>query len=161
MKRIDAHQHFWNYDSARHDWITDEMSAIRKDFLPPDLSPLLQQHNFDGCVTVQVDQSENETQFLIDLANKNDFIKGVVGWVNLQADGMEQRLEHYRNFKIVKGFRHILQGEEDRKFMLNSQFMRGIGLLQRNNFTYDILIYADQLKYINDFVSAFPEQKFV
>jgi L-fuconolactonase len=79
----------------------------------------------------------------------------------LQADDIEQRLEYYKNFKIIKGFRHILQAEADRKFMLNAEFMRGIWLLQENNFTYDILIYADQLKYMKAFISTFPKQKFV
>jgi L-fuconolactonase len=161
MKRIDSHQHFWKFDPVRDAWITDEMKAIRKDFLPDDLRPLLSEVNFDGCVAVQVDQSEEDTQFLIDLAKQNDFIKGVVGWVNLQADNVEERLDYYKSFKIVKGFRHILQGEQNRKFMLDSKFMRGVALLQKYNFTYDILIYADQLKYVKDFVSALPEQKFV
>ena len=161
MNRIDAHQHFWKFDPVRHNWITNEMSVIKKDFLPHDLQPLLLKNNFDGCVVVQVDQSEKETQFLIDLANENDFIKGVVGWVDLKAENIEEKLEYYKTFNIVKGFRHILQAEEDRKFMLNSQFMRGIGLLKKNNFTYDILIYADQLKYVKAFAAAFPKQKFV
>jgi L-fuconolactonase len=161
MNRIDAHQHFWKFDPVRHNWITNEMSVIKKDFLPHDLQPLLLQNNFDGCVVVQVDQSEKETQFLIELAKENDFIKGVVGWVNLQSDDIEEKLEYYKAFNIIKGFRHILQAEEDRKFMLNSQFMRGVSLLHKHNFTYDILIYADQLKYVKGFVAGFPKQKFV
>jgi L-fuconolactonase len=161
MKRIDAHQHFWKFDPLRHEWITNEMNVIKKDFLPHELQPLLLQFNFDGCVAVQVDQSERETQFLIDLAKENDFIKGIVGWVNLQGDDIEERLEYHKSFKIIKGFRHILQGERDRKFMLNPKFMRGISMLQKNNFTYDILIYTDQLKYVQSFVNAFPKQKFV
>src|SRR5215212_4702848 len=82
--RIDAHQHFWKYDPVRDSWINNEMSFIRKDFLPEDLRPVLEENGFDGCVSVQADQSEKETDFLLDLANKNDFIKGVVGWVDLQ-----------------------------------------------------------------------------
>ncbi|MEO6329201.1 MAG: amidohydrolase family protein, partial [Ginsengibacter sp.] len=138
-----------------------EMGVIKKDFLPHDLKPLLQQNNFDGCVAVQADQSEEETMLLIELAKKNDFIKGVVGWVDLKADDIEKKLEHYRTYEAIKGFRHVLQGEKDRKFMLSPQFKNGIGLLQKNNFTYDILIYPDQLKYTKEFVAAFPEQKFV
>jgi L-fuconolactonase len=161
MDRIDAHQHFWKFDPVRDSWITDEMKVIQKDFLPNDLHTVLIQNNFDGCVAVQADQSENETQFLINLAHTNDFIKGVVGWINLQANDIEETLEYYKVFPVVKGFRHILQGEQDRKFMLGTKFMRGIGLLQKNNFTYDILIHTDQLKYVKDFVAAFPNQKFV
>src|SRR5258706_7084464 len=161
MKRIDAHQHFWKFDPVRDSWINEKMKVIQKDFFPKDLEPLLIQNNFDGCIAVQASQSEDETHFLIGLAKENDFIKGVVGWVDLVAEDVEQRLEYYKNFNVVKGFRHILQSEEDRRFMLQPNFMRGISALQKNNFTYDVLIYTGQLKYIKEFVAAFPNQTFV
>jgi L-fuconolactonase len=159
--KIDAHQHFWNYDPERDNWITNEMSVIKKDFLPQHLQPILRENGFDGCVVVQADQSENETNFLLDLANKNDFIKGVVGWVDLQSENIEERLAYYKSFKKLKGFRHILQGEKDRAYMLKPEFKRGINALTQFNYTYDILIFPDQLQYTKKFVESFPEQKFV
>lgn len=159
--QIDAHQHFWKFDPARDGWITDEMKMIKKDFLPQDLQPILQKNNFDGSVVVQSDQSEKENEFQLNNANKNDFIKGVVGWVDLQANDVEDRLAYYSSFKKMKGFRHVLQGETDRALMLKPAFMNGISNLERFGFTYDILIYADQLKYIPGFISMFPNQKFV
>ena len=159
--KIDAHQHFWNYDPVRDSWITNEMSFIRKDFLPEHLQPILEENGFDGCVAVQADQSENETKFLLGLANKNDFIKGVVGWVDLQSENIEERLAYYKQFKKLKGFRHILQGEKDRAYMLKPEFTRGIKALKQFNYTYDILIFPDQLQYTIKFVESFPEQKFV
>ena len=161
MLKIDAHQHFWNYDSIRDSWMTDEMSAIRKDFLPEDLGPILKENDFDGCVLVQVDQSEKETHSLLELANKNAFIKGVVGWIDLQSVNIEERLAYYTAFEKLKGFRHILQGEKDRAFMLKSEFIRGISALKELNYTYDILIFPDQLPYTIKFIGLFPEQKFV
>src|SRR5258705_2523540 len=107
----DDRQHFCNYDSIRGGWITNEMSVIRKDFLPEHLQPILAENGFNGCVTIQVDQSENENHFLLELANKNDFIKGVVGWIDLRSENIEERLAYYQQFKKLKGFRHILQGE--------------------------------------------------
>jgi L-fuconolactonase len=159
--RIDAHQHFWKFDPVRDSWISDDMSVLRRDFLPGDLQPLLQQNNFDGCVTVQADQSEEETLFLVDLAKENAFIKGVVGWVDLQADNIEERLEHFKQYEVVKGFRHILQGEKQRDLMLHARFKKGIALLEQFSFTYDILIFPDQLKFANQLVSSFPRQKFI
>ena len=161
MQRIDAHQHFWKFDPVRDSWITNEMSVIRNDFFPEHLHPILKENDFDGCVAVQADQSETETNFLLDLAKKTDFIKGVVGWVDLRAENIEERLAHYKQFKKLKGFRHILQGEKDRGFMLQPEFIRGIKALQQFNFTYDILIFPDQLQYTKEFVAMFPEQKFV
>lgn len=161
MTRIDAHQHFWEFDPVRDSWITDEMEVIQTDFLPPDLKPLLEKNNFDGCIVVQSDQTEKHNEFLLDLAAKNNFIKGLVGWVDLRGHNLKDRLAYYQQFHKLKGFRHVLQGEQDRAMMLQPAFMNGIAALHDFNFTYDILIYADQLQYIPQFVSAFPEQKFI
>ena len=101
--RIDAHQHFWKFDPARDNWITDEMSVIQKDFLPEDLQPLLQANGFDGCVAVEAHQSEEQTNFLVGLADQFPFIKGVVGWVDLQAENIRERLQHFSHYKIING----------------------------------------------------------
>jgi L-fuconolactonase len=161
MQKIDAHQHFWKFDPVRDEWITEEMNVLRQDFLPGKLLPLLTQHGFDGCVAVQADQSEEETDFLLSLASEFSFIKGVVGWIDLRNNGLESKLEGYRNRQKLKGFRHILQGETRRDAMLDPGFKKGISLLETFGFTYDILIYPDQLPFICKFVSSFPQQKFV
>ena len=159
--KIDAHQHFWKFDKVRDSWINDEMSVIQKDFLPADLLHVLQENQIDGCITVQSDQSEEENAFQLSNADKWDFIKGVVGWVDLQATNVEERLEYYSQYKMMKGFRHVLQGEPQRDFMLRPAFLNGIRLLKKYEFTYDILIFPDQLSYTYEFVKAFPEQPFV
>jgi L-fuconolactonase len=159
--KIDAHQHFWNYDPVRDTWITEEMSVIRKNFLPADLRPLLKQNGFDGCVAVQADQSEIETRFLLGLAAENEFIKGIVGWIDLCGENVFEKLSLCTEFSLLKGFRHILQGEKDRTFMLSDNFLRGMRALKQFNFTYDILIFPDQLPYIQTFISLLPEQLFV
>lgn len=158
---IDSHHHFWLFDPARHEWITEEMSAIRKNFLPKDLEPILKHNGISGTVLVQVDQTETENEFQLKHADESDFIKGVVGWVDLQANNIEERLEFYQQYKKIKGFRHILEGEADRALMLKPAFMNGISKLKKYGYTYDILIYTDQLKYTKEFVAAFPDQPFV
>lgn len=158
---IDAHQHFWKFDPVRDSWINESMSVIKRDFLPQDLQPLLSANKVDGCVIVQCDQSENENEFQLNHADRFDFIKGVVGWVDLQSNAVEDRLACYHSFKKMKGFRHILQGETDRALMLRPAFINGISKLQKFGFTYDILIFPDQLAYAGELVAAFPNQKFV
>jgi L-fucono-1,5-lactonase len=159
--RIDAHQHFWKYDPIRDGWIGPEMAVIQKNFLPGDLFPVLQAAGIDGCVVVQSDQSEEENEFQLKNAAEHAFIKGVVGWIDLQSPAVEERLAYYRRFSKLKGFRHVLQGEKDRALMLKPEFKRGIGLLKKSGFTYDILIYPDQLGYTREFTAAFPDQPFV
>src|SRR5690348_108266 len=159
--RIDSHQHFWMYEKQQHAWINDAMHIIQKNFMPADLQPVLKKNNIDGCVLVQVDQTEDENIFQLKNASGYDFIKGVVGWVDLQAMDIGERLQHYQQFKKIKGFRHILQDEKDRALMLRPAFKRGIGLLNAYNFTYDILILPDQLQYTHELVKSFPDQRFV
>lgn len=158
--KIDAHQHFWQFDPVRDAWIDDTMSVIQRDFLPEDLSPLLIEHSVDGCVAVQADQSEKETSFLLDLAVKNDFIKGVVGWVDLRKENVEEQLAHYAQNEYFKGVRHIAQGEAD-DFLLREDVQRGIGFLEKYNLTYDILVFAKQLPAAIELARTFPQQKFV
>lgn len=159
--RIDAHQHFWKYNEARDSWITDDMSVIQRNFLPEDLKPLLPLNKIDGTVIIQSDQSKEENIFQLANGLQQDFVKGVVGWVDLEADDVSDHLAHYQEFKKMKGFRHILQGEKQRDFMLRPNFKRGIGKLKEFGYTYDILIYPDQLYYTLDFVKAFPDQLFI
>ncbi|MBL0744492.1 amidohydrolase family protein [Chryseolinea lacunae] len=161
MARIDAHQHFWRFDPVRDSWINDDMLTIRRDFLPADLKPVLDANGIDGCVIVQSDQSETENFFQLDNANRHDFIKGVVGWVDFKSPEVEARLDYYSTFAKMKGFRHVLQGERQRDYMLDPAFMQGIEKLNAHNFTYDILIYPDQLVYTKEFLKAFPHQRFV
>jgi Predicted metal-dependent hydrolase of the TIM-barrel fold len=161
MQIIDAHQHFWIYDPERDSWIDNSMSALKKDYLPEELNETLNEIGIQGTVAVQASQSKQETEFLLSLANKFDFIKGVVGWVDLQSSHLEEELLAYKSNKKLKGFRHILQGEKDRSFMLREPFIKGIHMLEKYGYTYDILIYKDQLKYIPQFVAECKEQRFI
>ncbi|CDF79793.1 aminohydrolase [Formosa agariphila KMM 3901] len=158
---IDSHQHFWKYEPVKHSWIDDDMANIRKDFMPLDLKLIYNQNNIDGCVAIQSDQTLEETNFLIDLAAKNDFIKGIVGWVDFRGNDIDTVLEHYSQFDKVKGFRHIVQGEADPNFLLRPDFLKGISKLEKNNFTYDILVFPHQLGAVLEFVKQFPNIKFV
>jgi L-fuconolactonase len=156
---IDAHQHFWQYDPERDTWMTDP--AIQKDFLPADLAPILEANGVQGCVAVQADQSEAETGFLLQLAAENSFIKGVVGWADLRSANVEERLAHFSQYPLLKGFRHIVQGEPEKDFLLREDFCRGIAALKPYGFTYDILVYPHQLPAAVAFAKKFPEHRLV
>ena len=160
VPRIDSHQHFWKYDTSRHGWINDEMEVLKRDFLPEHLAPSLKENKIDGCVVVQADQTEQETEFLLKLAEQNSFIKGVVGWVDFRSKKIKERLEYFSQFKNLKGFRHIVQGEP-KGFLKQKDFLSGISQLEKYNFTYDVLIYHHQLQEAIEFVKQFPNQKIV
>jgi L-fuconolactonase len=162
MQRIDAHQHFWKFDPVRDNWINSDMAVIAHDFLPDDLLPLLQRNNIDGTVLVQTCHMDEDNRFMLGLADEHSFIKGVVGWVNLQSIRVEDKLKYYHErYPKMKGFRHVLQADPDDQLMLRHSFKNGISLLNKYNFTYDILIYPKHLKYAAQLVAEFPDQKFV
>ena len=157
---IDSHQHFWIYHPQQHDWITDEMAVIRKDFLPAHLEPVLRANGITGCIAIQADQTETETELLLSFARTNYFISGVVGWVDLLAENLNERLQYFKQFPKLKGFRHILQAESP-AFMLQPGFLKGIAELEQFGFTYDILIFPKHLEAAIELVKQFPNQRFV
>jgi len=98
---------------------------------------------------------------LLTLAEEYDFIKGVVGWVNLSAQNLEERLEYFSHYPKLKGFRHVVQSEPDPNFMLQKSFQYGLGCLERYGYTYDILVFPTQLAAALETAKNFPRQKFV
>ncbi len=158
---IDAHQHFWKYNAVKHSWITDEMKVIQKDFLPADLQKIYTANKVDGCIAVQADESDDETLFLLDLAEKNDFIKGVAGWVDVKAVNLDEQLHAARKNIKLKGFRSIIQGRPDDLYFTNLAFRNGMKLIGRYGFRFDILVYYDQMASANKFMDQYPDQHFI
>jgi len=161
MLKIDAHQHFWQYNPVRDGWINNDMAILQEDFLPEHLQPILEHYDFQGTVVVQSNQSPEENRFQLENAEKHPFIKAVVGWVDMQAPDLEEQLRAYQKFPKLKGFRSMLQSDPDRSLMLRPDFQAGIAKLQSYGYTFDLLVLPDQLKYAEALVAAFPGQRFV
>ena len=157
---IDTHVHFWKYDKVRDAWITDNMKILKQDYLPEHLSLTAKRNEIEGCVAVQADQSELETHFLVELAKTHPFIRGVVGWVDLQAANLEERLDYFSQYPIIKGWRHIAQAEAN-DFLSGENIQRGIAALGPRGYAYDILIYHHQLKSAIDLVNKVPDQPYM
>lgn len=159
---IDAHQHFWKYEPIKHAWINNEMSILKRDYMPKDLEKEFKDTSIEGSVAVQASQSEDETNFLINLANKHDTIKAIVGWVDLSADNISERLAYFTNINPkIKGFRHVVHDEPDLNFILRKSFQNGIAHLKKYNLTYDLLVRPIHLQATIALVKSFPNQKFV
>ncbi len=158
--KIDAHQHFWVYSPEEYDWIGEQETVLKRNFLPSDLKAILLENNLNGCVAVQARQTNEETQWLIELANTNDIIKGVVGWIDLRSDTLDIDLQQYESSTVLKGFRHVLQGEKA-AFMLEPEFIRGLKVLEQKNYTYDLLVYAHQLPQTIELAKQFSSLRLV
>ena len=158
---IDAHHHFWNYSREEHGWIDDSMAVLRRSFGPADLKREIDAAGVDGVVSVQARQSLAETDWLLEFAARNPFMRGVVGWVPLCDPSVDALLDSYAAAPRLRGVRHVLQDEPDDRFMLRSDFRRGLGAVQRHNLVYDILIFSRHLPHAAPLVDEFPGITFV
>jgi L-fuconolactonase len=159
--RIDSHQHFWKYNQVDYVWMNEQHAIIQKDFLPEHLNPLLNKLDFDGTISVQARQSLEETDFLLQLAEDNSFIKGVVGWVPFCDKKVEKHIEKYRFENKIVGFRHVIHDEPDNNFILRPDFNEGIKSLSKFGLCYDILIFGRHLPQTIEFVDSHPRQIFI
>lgn len=139
--RIDAHQHFWRYDAASYPWMSADMGVLRRDWMPRDLRPLLDEQAIDACIAVQARADEAETDFLLELAGQHRWIAGVVGWVDLRADDLDARLARWQEEPALVGFRHLLQDDPDVAATLSdTKFNRGVKRLQASELIYEVLV---------------------
>lgn len=154
---IDSHLHLWTYHPSTQTWIDGKMQVLKRDYMPLDLYPLFEKLGVEKGVAVQAAQTEEETNFLLGLAEKHEHIGGVVGWVDLLAEDLEYRLDQWSDKPLLKGFRHILQDEPNSGFMLQVEFIRGLKHLAEKGFTYDLLIRPHQFEEAIKMVSQVPE----
>jgi len=159
MTTLDSHVHFWQYNKLRDSWM-DDMKILQQDYLPEFLAQTLHRNGIEGVIAVQADQSEVETRFLVELSKTHSIIKGVVGWLDLLSPKLEQKLEEFSAFPVIKGWRHIAQTEPD-NFLAREDFQKGVAHLAKYNYTYDILIYPKQLPAALNFVEKLQSQKLI
>jgi L-fuconolactonase len=158
---IDAHHHLWKFNKTDYPWMDESMAVLQKDYMPADLEPQLAGSGVTGTIAVQARQKLEETKWLLDLAGQNQFIKGVVGWVDICAEQLSRQLDEYSSHPLLVGVRHVVHDEPDDDFMLRPAFIKGMEKLVQHNLTYDLLIFPRHLKKAVELVSLFPDQRFV
>lgn len=158
---IDSHQHFWSYSAAEYPWIGPGMERLARDYLPVDLKPPAAAEGIGGTVAVQARQTLEETRWLLDLAERHPLIRGVVGWVELRSTAVGDQLAEFVARKKFVGVRHVVQDEPDLRFLLGTEFVRGLKQLHSFGLTYDLLLYPQQLSAAVELAASLPEQPFV
>ena len=158
---IDAHHHLWRYNDRDYVWMSDEMSALRRDFVMTDLDQVTRESGVDGTVAVQARQTPEETEWLLELAAHHPLLLGVVGWVPLVDPDVVRQLDRFAGSAKLKGIRHVLHDEPDHLYMLREDFNHGVSLLQPLGLVYDILIFERHLPQTLTFVDRHPKQIFV
>jgi L-fuconolactonase len=161
MLRIDAHQHFWTYAADEYPWIGPGMERLAADHGPADFEAAAGPAGISGSVAVQARQSLAESRWLLELADRHRFVRGVVGWVDLRGAGLVDELAALAAHPRFVGVRHVVQDEPDPRFLCGEAFVRGLRQLRRYDLTYDLLVYPHQLAAAVDLAGLLPEQPFV
>ena len=154
--RIDAHQHFWELDRFPYPWMPGEPSRLRRDFLPEDLAGVLAAHRFDGSVVVQATTVPEEARWLLELAVQHDFIRGVVGWVDLTSANLGAHLDELQKHPKFRGVRHPAHDEPDDRWLLRDDVVRGLQELERRDLPYDLLIRPPHLRLVEELADRVP-----
>lgn len=159
--RIDAHQHFWHLDRGDYAWLTPKLEAIYCDFNPDDLRPLLTSSGIDGTIVIQATDTEAETGFLLSLADKHDWILGVVGWVDMASVTAAQSIAHFSRHPKFVGIRPMIQGIDDDAWMLRPSLDGAIAALIEHNLCFDALVLPKHLKNLAVFLETHPDLRVV
>lgn len=150
--KIDTHQHFWHYRERDFPWITSAMPQLCRDRMPADVAPELLAAQVDAVVVVQARCDHSETDFLLEIAEHQPSVVGVVGWVDLTSDTVDATLDHWSAHAKLKGMRHLLQDEVDVVSWLGqSTVYHNIRALQARKLTYDVLVFQHQLPLVSAF----------
>lgn len=156
---VDAHQHFWDRSLAQFDYSWQETPAhkpICRDFLPEHLLPLIQKNGIDKTIFVQTQHTIEENRWALNLAEQNEFIAGVVGWVDLTSDQCERQLLEFKNHPKFVGIRHITQDEPDDEFIIRDDVARGLSVLEEHGVPFDLLFYTQHLRHAVTVADRFP-----
>ena len=159
--RIDAHQHFWDIDHFEYPWMPAGESKLRRNFLPQHLEPILKRNRFEGSVVVQANTVLDETRWLLDQAAQHEFIRGVVGWVDLTDPRLGVALDEFQRHPKFKGARHLVHDEPDVDWLLRADVIGGLRELARRHIPYDLLLRPEHLKLVPRLVEKVPHLSMV
>ncbi len=155
--KIDTHQHFWKLARGDYHWLTQDLEPLYRDYLPEDLEPLLCECGIDATIAVQAADSEAETEFLLSLADRYDWIVGVVGWVDLEAPKAVASIERLAHRPKLVGLRPMIQDIKDDTWMLRDALRPAIAAMIANNLTFDALVLPRHLEHLKAFLARYPQ----
>lgn len=159
--RVDAHQHFWQLARGDYGWLTPELTPIYRDFMPPDLAPLLRAAGIDGTIIVQAAPTVAETEFMLAIADNTDFVLGVVGWVNFEGLSCADDIARLAQHDQLVGLRPMIQDIEDPDWMLQDTLSPAFAALQSKDLTFDALVLPHHLKNLSTLLGSHPDMRVV
>ena len=159
--KIDAHQHFWKLERGDYGWLTPDLKPLYRDFDPDDLRPLLEAAGIDGTIAVQAADTEAETEYLLSLADRYEWIMGVVGWTDLEAKDAPATIERMAQHTKLVGFRPMIQNIDDDAWMLKDNLRPALETMAALNLTFDALVMPRHLGHLSEFLKKYPNLRVV
>lgn len=156
MIRIDSHQHFWKPERGDYGWLTPELPSLYRDFFPGDLLPYLQKLEIDKTIVVQAAPTVEETRYLLELAEQNDWIAGVVGWIDFESPDAIRNLDELARSPQLLGIRPMVQDLADDNWINRPAHRPVFEALQERNLVFDALIKPRHLKQTLEVVRRHP-----
>ena len=140
--QIDAHQHFWRVDRGDYGWLTPSLTPLYRDYLPHDLEPHLKAAGVAATILVQAASTEAETRFLLGIAQSTPFVAGIVGWVDMEAPNVHERLAALveAGGGYLKGIRPMIQDIADPRWVLSPRLDRAFDALETLDLRFDALV---------------------
>ncbi len=161
MEIVDSHHHLWDLDLFQYEWMPEDNTILRRSYLPADLAPILEQCSVSASVVVQADQTVEEAKFLLECANDFPWIRGVVGWVDLQDEKVGDTLDELMKLGPLVGIRHQVEEEVDENWLLRKQTLDGLKELSDRNLSYDLLVKPIHLDQIPTVCIELPDLRMV
>ena len=162
MNIIDSHQHFWDINTQKYNWIETSNTILYRNYLPSDLMPILKRHKVLGTILIQADPSVSETQYLLKIAQSNNkIIRGVVGWIDISKNSSIDLLYQLSENQLFKGIRPMLQDLENDNWINENSNSQVISTIEKLNLTIDLLIDSRHMKHIIKFIHQWPNIKMV
>jgi L-fuconolactonase len=163
--RIDSHHHVWDLSVREQGWMVGEaLNPIKKNFSINDLRQAITGCGIDKTVVVQTVTNYDETPELLELADTDDLVAGVVGFLKIDAEDAIAHLDSYqslRGFKYLVGIRDIAHDYEDVKYLSKPQVIKNVQELGKRGLVYDLLTKTPHMRAAIDLVKACPNTKFV
>ncbi|MGI2034462.1 amidohydrolase family protein [Rhizobium panacihumi] len=153
---IDAHQHFWLLKDRGGGWPPSDLEAIYRDFLPADFLPEIQKAGVAGTVLVQSLPDVEDTRFMLGLAQENDFILGVVGWVDMKAADAPAVITDLAKAKKLKGLRPMLQDIADENWIDDPKLEPAVDAMIASHLVFDALVLEPHLPALHAFARRHP-----
>jgi L-fuconolactonase len=163
--KIDSHHHIWDLAVTNQDWITGEaLAPIKRNFLISDFREATSGLGIDKTVIVQTVTNYQETPVLLEVAERDDLVAGVVGWLDMKDANAISHLDSYQNSKgasYLKGIRDIVQDNPDSNYLAHPQVDKNVKELGRRGLAFDILTKTPELPGAIELVKNNPEVQFV